>query len=146
MSESTTWSAPDVRIELELLERLPDSAPTPGDVRLRVTLRPEGGETASYDGVWLARPELEAFVVELQEWLAIAEGSPRVEALSPGEFSLELVTGRAGSAGVLRSGLGRTGTSGVDTTPTSVQVNAALSGNEVAGLQAFFTALLERPS
>jgi len=137
-----TWSAPEARIEMEFLERLPDHLPTPGDVRLRVTLRSERGEAATYDGIWIDRPDLEALVVELEEWLATAEGSPRIDAMSPDELELELVTGRAGAAAELRVRLGRAGESGVLTEPVDFEVRVGLSGAEVAGLHAFFAVLL----
>ncbi len=142
MTAPATWSAPAARIELEFLERLPDHLPTPGDVRLRVTLRPEGAATVSYDGIWLDRPDLEALVVELEEWLATAEGSPRIEPMSPDELELELVTGRSGAAAELRVRLGRAGESGVRTEPVDVEVRVGLSGSEVAGLHAFCLGLL----
>ena len=65
MTGPATWSAPEARIEMEFLERLPDHLPTPGDVRLRVTLRSERGEAATYDGIWIDRPDLEALVVRV---------------------------------------------------------------------------------
>ena len=146
MTDTTTWSAPAARVELELLERLPDDSPTPGDVRLRVALRPEGAPAVDYDEVWLERPELEAFVVELEEWLSIAEGSPRIEAMSPDELEVEVTTGQGGDAAELRVRLGRAGVSGVRTEEVDVEVRTALSGVEVAGLHAFFTRLLGRPA
>ena len=141
-----TWSAPEARIEMEFLERLPDHLPTPGDVRLHVTLRPEGGVVVTYDGVWIERPDLEAFVVELEEWLATAEGSPRIEPMSPDELEVELVTGRGGAAAELRVRLGRAGESGVRTEPVDSEVRVGLSGAEVAGLRGFFAGLLNAGS
>ena len=145
MTGGATWSAPEGRVELELVERLPDDLPTAGDARLAVVLRPEGALPVEYDGAWLQRPELEAFAVELEEWLAIAEGSPRIEAMSPDELELELVTGRDGAAADLRVRLGRAGVSGARTEAIDVEVRVGLSGAEAAGLHGFVSRLLERP-
>jgi hypothetical protein len=75
-------------IELELLERVPEHLPTPGDVRVRATVKLQefGG---SYSGVWLAQPDLAKFVEQLKSLRDNRQGSAKIEAMIPDEFSLE---------------------------------------------------------
>ncbi len=75
-------------LELEELERLPDSTPTPGDVRVKALVR-FGEFRGSYSEVWLSKPDLERFVEELQALDETDTGKARFEAMSPDEMVIE---------------------------------------------------------
>ncbi len=76
-------------LELKEVERVTDDLPTRGDVRLEVSvrLRDFSGRTPS---VWLDRAALERFVEELRELVETRKSAAKIEAMSPGEFSVEL--------------------------------------------------------
>lgn len=74
---------------IEVLERLPDDSPTPGDLRGKVSLKLREF-TGCYSGVWLAKPDLNAFVEQLEALETSRSGSAKLEAMSPDELTLEL--------------------------------------------------------
>ncbi len=76
-------------LEIEEQERLPDTLPCAGDVRVKVTMRFQkfGG---SYSEIWLAKPDLVRFVEQLQTVVETRTGKARLEAMSPDELTIEL--------------------------------------------------------
>jgi len=76
-------------VEITEQERVPDTLPTPGDVRVEVTVRLDefGGR---YARVWLAKPDLERFIGDLEAVLSSYAGQACLEAMSPDEFSLQV--------------------------------------------------------
>jgi len=76
-------------IEIEELEREPEGSPCAGDVNVSVALALQEF-SGSYDGVWLALPEMERFVAELEILDEKRNGSAKISSMSPEEFVLEI--------------------------------------------------------
>jgi hypothetical protein len=76
-------------IEIEELEREPEGSPCAGDVNVSVALALQEF-SGSYDGVWLALPEMERFVGELEILDEKRNGSAKISSMSPEEFVLEI--------------------------------------------------------
>jgi len=82
------------------LERISDDLPTPGDVRLKVSvcIKEFAG---SYEDVWIEKDELKRFLLDLIKLEETREGEARLESMSPDEFWMEFRTiDRAGHMGV----------------------------------------------
>lgn len=79
----------DEHLELTELERIPNDKPTPGDVRLQASVRLKEF-SGRYSSVWLAKPDLEEFVADLQQLVESRRGKVRLQSLSPDEFWVEI--------------------------------------------------------
>jgi len=128
-------------LELEELERVPEHLPTPGDLRVRATLRLQQF-SGSYSDVWLARPELAKFVEELKSLVDTQQGKAKLEAISPDEFSLELRP--AGSLGHFEASvrLGRHQYSGSTYWPAMIAGGFEIEHSQLQSILTAFQALL----
>jgi hypothetical protein len=79
----------DEHLELTELERAGNETPAQGDVRMQVRVRLKDF-SGQYSGVWLAKPDLERFVADLQQLVENRRGKVRLESLTPGEFWVEI--------------------------------------------------------
>jgi hypothetical protein len=70
-------------------ERIRESLPTPGDVRVEVTIRLQEF-AGSYENVWLSRPELQSFLGQLSDLIETRKGKAELHSMSPDEFWLEI--------------------------------------------------------
>ena len=81
-------------------ERLPDNTPTPGDVRLKVSVCIKEF-SGSYENVWIDKDELKKFLLDFIKLEERREGRARLESMSPDEFWMEFRSiDRAGHVGV----------------------------------------------
>ena len=128
-------------LELEELERVPEHLPTSGDVRVKATVRLQQF-SGSYSDVWLARPELARFVEQLKSLVDTQQGTAKLEAISPDEFSLELRS--VGSLGHLEASvrLGRYQYSGPTYWPTMIAGGFEIEPSQLQSILAAFQALL----
>lgn len=76
-------------VEIVERERIPGTLPTPGDVRVEVTVRLQDF-MGKYDQVWLSRPCLVDFVREFETLIKRGFGKVSLEAMSPDELRLEI--------------------------------------------------------
>lgn len=128
-------------LELQELERVPAHLPTAGDVRLAVSLRLQEF-SGGYDGVWVARPALKRFVEQLDVLLRTRKSTARIEAMSPGEFSMELrPVGQLGHYEV-RVLLGRHQYSGTTSWPTALSGGFELGPSDLPVILAAFESML----
>ena len=79
----------DEFIEIEELERNPESTPCARDVNVKVSLSLQAF-SGSYGGVWLGRPEMERFISELEILDERRNGCATISSMSPEEFTLEI--------------------------------------------------------
>lgn len=128
-------------LELEEVERIPDHLPTPGDVRVRATVKLQdfGG---SYAGVWLARSELSKFVDQLRTVVETRRGTATLEAMSPGEFTIELRSLDSAGHFEVRVRVGRHQYSGRTNWPTMVAGGFEVEPDQLPSVLAAFESLL----
>lgn len=131
-------------VEIVELERIPDTLPTPGDVRVEVTVRLQdfGGR---YGEVWLAQPDLVKFVRDFEAVVTAGSGRAVLEAMSPDELTLEFEQLTTEEHVRLHVRLGRYQYSwGWDTYwPTSVEGGFEVASCALPSILAGFQALLD---
>ena len=76
-------------MELIELERNPQNSPCAGDVKVNVTIKLQSF-FGQYSDVWLELPEVEMFLIKLQELNQSRSGNATIESMSPNEFSLDI--------------------------------------------------------
>ena len=129
-------------LELEEMERVPKHLPTPGDVRVKVTLRLQDFR-GSYPNVWLLQPDLERFVGELKLLVETRKTKAKRNAMSPEECSLELRP--YDSLGHFEASvrLGRCQYSGPTYWPTMIAGGFEIEPNQLQSILSSFQSLLE---
>jgi len=76
-------------VELIELERNPEGSPCAGDVKVDVSVKLKCF-FGQYSEVWLEQPEIEIFLIKLQELNQSRSGNAIIASMSPDEFSLEI--------------------------------------------------------
>ncbi|MHC4505435.1 MAG: WapI family immunity protein [Planctomycetota bacterium] len=76
-------------LQLLEVERAGEDLPTPGDVRVSVSLRLPDLQVSS-SAVWLEREAIQRFADDLSRFAETRKGHARLEAMSPDEFTLEI--------------------------------------------------------
>ena len=76
-------------IELTEQERVPESLPTSGDVRVKVVVQLQEFR-GMYENVWLDKNELHIFIKELEKLNETRNGKIKLKSLSPDEFWVEI--------------------------------------------------------
>ena len=128
-------------LELEELERVPEHLPTPGDLRVRATLKLQQF-SGSYSDVWLAQSDLVRFVEQLKSLVDTQQGAAKLEAMTPDEFSLEIRP--AGSLGHIEASvrLSRHQYSGPTYWPTMLSGGFEIEPRQLESTLSSFEALL----
>jgi hypothetical protein len=75
-------------IEIDVVDRVPDHLPTPGDVELSVEV--SSGKFRGQAFAWIDASTLSNFVTQLRELERTRIGSAELEGMSPGEFRLRI--------------------------------------------------------
>ena len=134
----------DEHLELEEIERVPDHLPTPGDVRVRatVTLQDFAG---SYDGIWLSHSDLSNFVKQLRTVVQTRKGTAKLEAMSPGEFTMEVRSVDAAGHFEASVRVGRQQYSGRTYRPAMVTGGFEIEPDQLPLVLAAFESLLKPP-
>lgn len=129
-------------LELEEMERVPKHLPTPGDVRVKVTLRLQDFR-GSYPNVWLSKLGLERFVGELKLLVETRKTKAKLNAMSPEEFSLELRPYDTLGHFEASVRLGRCQDSGATYWPTMIAGGFEIKPSQLQSILASFQSLLE---
>jgi hypothetical protein len=81
-------------------ERMSDDTPTPGDIRLKVSVCIKEF-SGSYENVWISKDELKRFLIDFTKLEEKREGKAIIESMNPDEFWMEFkIIDRAGHMGV----------------------------------------------
>lgn len=75
-------------IEIIGQERMPDTSPTPGDIRVKVKVRLREF-LGSYENVWIGKLEFENFLSAFSKLVETRSGNARINSVSPDEFFVE---------------------------------------------------------
>ncbi len=129
-------------VKIEEQERLPGTSPCPGDVRVKVTVRLQAF-CGSYSEIWLARPELERFIAQLQAVVETHTGKARLEAMSPDELTIELRPMDSFGHFEVFVRLGRHRSSGAISRPTVVAGGFVIEPDQLPSILSGFKALLD---
>jgi hypothetical protein len=132
----------DEYLEIEELERCPDTLPGAGDVKVKVTVRLQEF-SGSYSGVWLAKRDLVRFVAQLQAVFDTRTGKANLEAMSPNVLAVELRPMNSRGYFEMSVRLGRHQYSGDTNWPTFVAGGFEIEPDELRSVLLAFKALLD---
>ena len=98
-------------LELIVIERIPHYLPAPGDVQFKINIQSYG--FVGQGSTWVAAPNLERFITQMQALEARRQGGAELTSISPGQFQLRIFStdslGHMALSGRLSSQEGQSG-------------------------------------